>query len=173
MDFTKLVDWLKLTPRYLIPIALVTGFAIFSSDSVLDTFGVKTFVADNRGYIGVAFLITVALLIPEAGVLLYRRYTGLRVKSTASKKLDRFLRNMTFEEKRILRQYIERQTKTAYFDIENGVVGGLDDDGIIYKATNLRRTNRCAYNIVPDVWDYLQKHPDVLSTSKETTTNKA
>jgi hypothetical protein len=30
MDFSKYLDWIKLSPRYLLPIALFTGFALFA-----------------------------------------------------------------------------------------------------------------------------------------------
>lgn len=172
IDFSKFLDWLKLSPRYLFPLALVTGFVLFMPDSVLDIFGVTAFVASYRGYIGIVFLISFALILTEATLLGYRKYSERRNKSKAAQTLETLLKNMTLDEKRILRQYTERNTKTAYFDMENGVVGGLEDHGIIYKATNVGRADRWAYNIVPAVWDYLQKHPEILSTSDNTTTNK-
>lgn len=169
MDFTKILDWLKLSPRYLIPIALVTGFAIFSSDTILNTFGITSLVNTYRGYIGAVFIISFVLAFTEGALLVYRPIAAMRAKAKAAKKLEDFLQKLTHDEKRILRQYIDRQKKTAYFDIEDGVVGGLEDHGIIYKSTNVGRADRWAYNIVPDVWDYLQKHPDVVSKTSDTT----
>jgi hypothetical protein len=44
----RLVEWIKLSPRYLLPISLFTGFVLFASKSLLVVFGIAGLVSDYR-----------------------------------------------------------------------------------------------------------------------------
>ncbi len=172
-NIKPLIDWLKSSPKYMILITAVTAIALFSPDVFLDLIGIKTFVGTYRGYVGVIFLIFFVLILIEIGSFVWRKISDFRAKSKAAKTLEDLLNDLTWEEKAALRNYTERFTKTAYFDTEDGVIGGLENQGIIYKSAATGSIDRYAYNINQDVWDYLKKHPEIVSTANNTTTKKA
>jgi hypothetical protein len=63
-----------------------------------------------------------------------------------------------------LRGYIEDGTRTQDLPMHDGVVGGLQAERIIFRATVLSRGwDEFAYNIQPWAWEYLNKHRKLLS----------
>jgi hypothetical protein len=60
------VDWIKLSPRYLLPICIFTGFVVFAPPNVLSIFGIMGLVESYRAYFGLAFLLSATLLASSA-----------------------------------------------------------------------------------------------------------
>jgi len=53
--------------------------------------------------------------------------------------------------------------RTQYFEISDGIVQGLFLEGILFRPSNVSsHYTTWAYNIQPWVWDYLNKHPDLV-----------
>ena len=48
MDIGRLVEWIKLSPRHLLPLSLFTGFVLFAPGEWLAVFGLLD-LADNKG----------------------------------------------------------------------------------------------------------------------------
>ena len=48
MDIGRLVEWIKLSPRHLLPLSLFTGFVLFAPQKWLAVFGIFGFVSDYR-----------------------------------------------------------------------------------------------------------------------------
>jgi len=163
MDVAKILDWLKSSPKYLFSIALVSGFGLFSPPFVLDIFGLTFFVTQYRPYFGIAFLISVATVLTEAILVVHRTVSARRLKSRVVKQQLQALHNLTGQEKLILLSYLNRKTKTAYLDPEDGVVCGLEAQGIIHRATAIGGMARSAYNIQPWAWDYIIDNPHLIA----------
>jgi hypothetical protein len=53
MDIGRLVEWIKLSPRYLLPLSLFTGFVLFAPQRWLAVFGIARLVSDYRPWFGV------------------------------------------------------------------------------------------------------------------------
>ena len=71
MDISRLVEWIRLSPRHLLPLSSLTGFLLFAPQRWLAAFGIAGFVSDYRPYIGVTFLLSTVLLISAAIVAGY------------------------------------------------------------------------------------------------------
>jgi hypothetical protein len=167
MDLSKLSEWLKLSPKYLFPIALVTGFSLFASVDILEIFGISSLVAQIRPYLGVIFLLSTALLITNLLVSLYsfaqNKYQGVKNLKVWQQRLH----SLTDNEKHILGYFINNQTRSQYLSIENGVVNGLEHENIIYRASNIGRLDEWAYNIQPWAWEYLNNHRELLELNQK------
>jgi len=74
----------------------------------------------------------------------------------------RGLHSLTEPEKDILRGFIFSGTKTQSLAYESGVVQGLRNARVIYKATNTGHLDSWDFNIHDWAWDYLNKHPELL-----------
>ena len=167
MDFIKLPEWLKLSPRYLFPISIITGFALFASDSVLNLFGITLFVTQYRPYIGGIFLLSSALLLTNWLISLYEWMHTNFLQAQNLKSLQQRLHKLSDEEKRILHKYIKNKTRTQYFAINNGTVNGLELENILFKASNVGRLHEWAYNLQPWAWEYLNTHLELLRLDNE------
>jgi hypothetical protein len=164
MDIGRLVEWIKLSPRHLLPLSLFTGFVLFAPQRWLAVFGLVGFVAEWRPYFGAAFLLSTALLLSAAIVAGYGWVKQKREEVALLRSRRERLHHLSEPEKDILRGYIEDQTRTQYLPMHDGVVGGLQAERIIFRASSLSRGwDEFAYNIQPWAWEYLNKHPKLLA----------
>ncbi|MBI3319988.1 MAG: superinfection exclusion B family protein [Candidatus Omnitrophica bacterium] len=63
-----------------------------------------------------------------------------------------------------MRRYVEGKTRTQYFQIEDGVIQGLVAVDVLYRSAQVGHLlSGFAYNIQPWAWEYLNRHPDLLS----------
>jgi hypothetical protein len=49
MDISGLVEWIKLSPRYLLPLSLFTGFILFAPQKWLAAFALLDLAGKKRG----------------------------------------------------------------------------------------------------------------------------
>ena len=162
-NLSGLVEWIKLSPRYLLPLLLFTGFVLFAPSSVLSAFGLVGFVSDYRPWFGAAFLLSATLLISAAIAACYGRVIRWRRQAQREKYMRRRLHHLSEPEKEILRGYIEWSTRTRYLPMHDGVVGGLEVEHIIFRSSNFGDLASWAYNVQPWAWEYLNENPKLLS----------
>jgi hypothetical protein len=164
MDIGRLVEWIKLSPRHLVPLSLFTGFILFAPERWLAVFGIVGLVSDYRPWFGATFLLSMALLISAALTMLYGWAKAKREERAFLRSRRERLHHLSEPEKEILRCYIEDQTRTQYLPMSDGVVGGLVVERILFRASSLGQSfDYFAYNIQPWAWDYLNKHRKLLS----------
>lgn len=163
MDPTKLLDWIKLSPRYLFVLALVFGLLLFGPDVLLNKLGVVPFVDKFRMYVGIGFLLFSALYVVAIIHLIYTLSKDKVAERAMIKVQKKRLQNLTNEEKRILGSYIANQVRTQSLAFNNGTVNELHQLGFIYLASNLGHgLEYFPYNITPWAWDYLNKNIHLL-----------
>lgn len=163
---SKVSEWIKLSPRYLFPISLVTGFLLFATTNMLDIFGLVPLVSQYRSYIGVIFLLSTGLLFTSWLIALYEwlkeRLDQFRCQNLRKERLH----DLTDEERRILCGYIYGKTRTQYLNIlQDGVVNGLVNEQIIYRSSRFPipgSRGRVAFNIQLWAWKYLNQRPELL-----------
>lgn len=74
------------------------------------------------------------------------------------------LRDLSEDERDLLREYIHNNTKTQSFPISHGVASGLECQGVLFRASNASHPGSVSfpYNIQPWAWHRLKKHPELL-----------
>lgn len=167
MDFSKIVDWIKLPPKYLFAIAVISGFLLFTSTGVLATLGLASIVAQYRALIGVLFLIATVLFLVHPLAKLYELIGTRAMTTMLVREHQKALAELTESEKEILRRYIYNKTQSQYLSPLDGVTAGLEAKVIIYRATNIGRVHEFPYNIQPWAWKYLNKNPELLASSSK------
>jgi len=167
MDYKHIIDWVKLSPKYLLPFSLVSGLLIFSNKKLLNTFGLSLFVNNNRPWIAIAFLVSTGLIASSFFVWLGRLILKKISQTRNFKKCTKKLHNLTPEEKTILLSYLLQDTRTQTFPINDGRIAELIYYRIIYQSSNVGDIFDWPYNIQPWAWDYLLKHKDELFTESE------
>lgn len=150
VDYSKYLDWIKLSPRYLLPIAIFTGFALFAPSQWLEAFGLVDWIERYRPFFGIAFLASTVLLLSSGIMVVYDWWEEWRKEAQQLKQLREGLRNLSEPEKEILRKFVNNGITTEYFRMSDGVVGGLMTKKILYRPTNLSRSHDVfAYNVQP------------------------
>lgn len=165
LDPARLTEWLKLAPRYLFPLALVSGFLLFAPDRWLGPLGLAG-VRDGwpQPYLGAIFLLSCALLVSALGVALWDSVVARRDEHRRMRLRKERLANLTPEERTLLRGYLDDDTRSQYLPWESGVVKGLEHEGVIYRAARISRGGTSfAYNIQPWAWKHLRENPELLA----------
>lgn len=163
-----LTEILKLAPRYLTVIALMTGVLLFGGQELLEHVGVRELAQNNRAVVGLVFLLASAGLLAsatiEAGVLVRRRLRNRYYYRRMKQRLNA----LTEAEKQVLRFYIGKQTRTQALRIDDGVVCGLEAAGIIHQVAEVGSLiEGFAYNIDEFAWNYLYVDARVLAPDDE------
>lgn len=167
MDVSKLIEWIKLSPKYLFAIAIICGFLLFAPTDWMEMLGLGTFIEAARPWVGIIFVVSAVLfavnIIFDGWALGNSFFTS---RSKRKKQIDR-LHKLTSEEKEILLGFILGQTKTQYLGYGDGVVNGLEAATIIYRSSNVGDVDRWSYNIQPWVWDILNEKFDGFFTQSD------
>lgn len=167
MYWKNIIEWIKLSPKYLLPISLICGFLIFSNQPVLDLFGVNDLVINFRPVIGIVFLVSSTLVISDLIIKVFNHLKKyIKVRHDYKHLKDR-LNKMTPDEKDIILSYLYNNSRTLYLPITNGIVNELVAFGIIYQASKVGEVESWAFNIQPWVWNYLEKHKNEIFTKEE------
>lgn len=161
----KLLEIIKLAPKYLIGLTIVTGILIFGQNNIISSLGLTSFVSEYRKWIGIIFLLSLCFTIVDLGEFIFKKVN----KEIATLKIKHFgikkLKNLTPEEKSILGRYIFKETKTQNMSLEYGAKNDLEQYNIIYRSSNIgRERTGFSYDIQPWGWDYLNNHNELLYT---------
>lgn len=164
-NFDKLLKVFELAPRFLATIAIVSGFLLWSSQTVIESLGLSQFRADHRQWIGISLLLSIGGLAATGFGLLWQ----LASRRRAHVALINRLKDLTEEEKQVLRWFLEHNTRTSQLKYGNGVVQGLIAAGIIIHTNpQAYRHHSEACLIAEDALGVLKKRPDLLTGSTTT-----
>ena len=150
-------------PRLFFGVAVASGILLFAPASVLTSMGLAEAVVTNRSTIGLVFLVSTVLVCSEGLWWLVRK----QQQRTESKALEagrlRNLHALTAIEKTYLADYIFKGENTLHFGLHDGVAGGLETKGIIYRPTHVGTFDAgWAYNLQPWARELLSKHTHLL-----------
>ena len=160
----------KTSPVIFLGLSLATGIILFSSELFITSLGLENFKTETKGYLGAAFIISMSILISQLSFALFnlgiKQFKKYKSKDEERKNLiknQEQLHILTPDEKAYLSPYIFNSENTQYFQIEDGVAGGLAAKGFIYQSSNVgSMMTGWAYNIQPWVREYLQLNPAYL-----------
>ena len=94
---------------------------------------------------------------------IYVLLSSLISKLLKQYKIKKLLKNLTKDEKQVLKVYISCKKRAALFPKTTGPSEGLVKKGILYRTSNeAYKTILFNYNIVDYVYDYLLKHNKLI-----------
>lgn len=161
----KILEFIKLAPKYLIAILMASGIGIFSRSGIDYFLSINGFIDEYKGWIGMIFLISSCLIFVTISeftlIKVLKLINYLIIKYFGIKKLKR----LTPIERNILGEYIFKKTKFLNIPIEYGGKNDLVQCNIIYRSSNIgREITGFSYDMQPWAWKYLNKHEDLLYT---------
>jgi hypothetical protein len=150
--------------------AIATGIIIFVGDETAAKLGLDELRKGYRAQLGGLFIISISIVAAQAlwrgGESISSLVKNIRNRRKAKVAMElkqKQLRELTPDEKAYSAPYVLQNQNTQYFQIEDGVTGGLETKGIIYKASSVgSMLTGWAYNIQSWARDYLQKHPELF-----------
>lgn len=165
------LESLKLPLRYIIALGIVSAFLLFSPETILKKLSLYDLVQNYRPWVGIVLVFTSALIIVAMAIEITkwgkRWWSKRKFYGCVIEKLN----SLTEDERQILRFYIEKQTKTNYLGMDDGIVQGLISAGILYRSAPVGNPLAYPHNINDFAWNYLNVCPDTLKGSTNTYRN--
>ena len=163
IGFKEAIDYIKLGKKTQVSIFVACMFMIIiaQSDSLLDMLSIKELV---KSLLPIISLIAIGLLgfiigapIYEIGNSSYRGYFTRR-------SIEGYLKQLTNDEKELLKPYVEQNKRTMYFDLQDGAVSGLCSKNILFRSANvgLPASTSFAYNIQDVAYNIIKAKPAYL-----------
>jgi len=161
VNWSALLESTKiLTPKLMLPVCILSAFLLFSPAHLIAAIGLSQFVAGNRAWIGLSFLASASLLISHCARTYLPR--GIKVLNLARKRRFR-ARALSEDEKQLIRGYINNNTRTLYYTLDDGVVSGLVREGFLERATSVsNRETAFAFNITDWAYEYFTDHRELI-----------
>lgn len=163
VSWIKLLDLLKMGIVPSTILLLSSSVLLFASEELLSKIGLSAFVENYRSIIGFLWVVSLCAVLIPIIVACLKYFRNWFIKQRRLSNLQSSLNMLSSAEKKVLRKYIKGNTKTQYFDMSDGVVGGLVSSEILYRSSNLsNQLGDFAYNVQPWAWNYLKKHYEIL-----------
>lgn len=148
---------------YFIAIFLGTSFLLFVPNEVKSDLGLLSVKEKYSTYIGSAWIVSLCVLISrlswKIGILIQTKIKGI----IRARKLKMRLTDLTPNEKKILKPYITKNTRTQTFNYTDGDVKELEENNIISQASTISsNATYFPYNIQSWAFDHLRKNRKLL-----------
>lgn len=167
MRLPELPDWLRVPTEQLAAVAVASGVLLFAPDGWLSVLGLDWLREQTRPWLGTLFLLSgsvVGVKLTVDAFLWARdrlRERRLRVRG------KRRLRNLTPDEKELLRAYFEEDTRTRELSVMDGNVQGLDRAGILRCVAKTGVMGGFVFELRGWAREYLREHPELLEPDPE------
>ncbi|MEL4240041.1 superinfection exclusion B family protein [Shewanella xiamenensis] len=163
IDAKQVFDWLKLSGKQAFILCVITSILLFSGDELLSKLALVDAKKSLQIWIGLVWLISVSILVAEI-IFPVVKWASQKVKWHFNlKRYQQRLHDLTIEEKELLSEYIDRNTRTTSIKYSNGVAKELEAAMVIRRASNMAHYHDVfPYNIQPWAWEYLTKNPELL-----------
>ncbi len=162
----KIKDWLNLGVMPLLGILVFTSLFLFLPDSVLAKLNLFEVKDNYRIVLGLSFFFSISFLFASCVHSLWKIMLGPMLRDFVSifyHKKD--AKNLTEDEKEIIRMFINGATRAATLSIQNPTVLGLERRKIIVRVGNVGATGfgfNFPFNIQPWAWEFYNKNQDIL-----------
>jgi hypothetical protein len=159
-----LSDWLKLdslkdvvfNPRVIFVICFVGTLLLFLPSNYLDYFGLTAFRDEYRKWIGLATVLTFALLVTQLGSYVWLRLHGKRSTRRERGKRLQSLETLSRGEWFILLHCLDRGEQTVFLSFGDPHAMSLCDKGLLLPAQTGHTWN-FPFTIPDYVWNHLQE----------------
>lgn len=167
VDLRKLPAWVWLVGF------LVACAVLLAPQHLLEVAGLADVRTAHRGWLGVGVLLSGAALLSHGFVAALTRVSVILAARQQRRDQVAVLTRLSPPEKAILREYIEKRTKTQYFTASNGVIAGLEHSQLVYRATMLSTHGQLfAFNIQPWAWEFLLANESMLAETAPADTER-
>ena len=127
----SLLDFLKLPAHILGALALASGFLLIVSDGVIQTLRMGAFMSQYGFWVGVVFLVSVAILLVLPIKSLGGFVCRLLKEYVEKKKYVKLLNGLEENEVELINRFLKEPTNTLELSMNNGIVSSLYRQNVI------------------------------------------
>lgn len=161
----EFISFLKLPPSILSALALASGFIIFAPSKLLERLYFVDFKDSYGFYIGLVFIISISILLVYLIIKLVKYFLDKRSDKRVKEGQLKFLRELSFEEKQLLREIIACPDYTMVLPVNNGVVVKLQSFYVLTPAGSNHLVDaydmRIPYFVQPWVIKMVRENPEL------------
>lgn len=133
----NVIDFLKLAPKYFLPLLIFAGIMIFIPESWLEFLYLEEIIIKYKWIFSLLFIFALSMFI--AGLLL--KVNDLLIKRMnerkAYKNVKNKLKNLSEIQRSILLDFVENNVKSKPLPMDSGEVNELVNYSIIYRASSI------------------------------------
>lgn len=139
---------------------IVIGIA--QSKYLIDLFQIADLLKIYLPYISILTIILISFIL---GTPVYDISKNYYIGYCNKKNIESYLKQLTEDEKNILRVYINETKRSHPFHISDGIVAGLINKNILYRATftGIPGSHNFPYNIQDIAYNILRSHPEYVA----------
>src|SRR5260370_28292159 len=152
------LDWLKdliHSPRVLSVVCVVGAMLLFLPSRHLDHFGLTAFRDEYRKWIGLATVVSLALLLTQLGTYIWTKMERSRKSRRLEIKRLQSLETLSRGEWFILQRCVDKGEQTIFLSVGDPHVNALCDKGLLVSARSGHSWN-WPFTIPDDLWNHLQ-----------------
>jgi len=125
---------LKLPPKVIGGIAIAAGALVLAPHSWIQTFGLDGFMRMARPYVSLLLIVASSILLVELVVYLKAHVANALRRRKAMAKLIEHMESLDPAERIVLREFFIQGQSTVRLPMDQPVVAGLIQKGIIYRV---------------------------------------
>lgn len=152
----------KMAPLSLLGVGIGSSVLLFAPEGLSETLGTAELVKQHRSIIGLIFIGSWALLLAHLISWGSKRVVAARQSHRERVIRESQLRDLTPEERHLLVPYVLKSQTTQRFACDDGIAGGLEARGILFRSSKWFKPDRIPYNLQPWARKHLQAHPELL-----------
>lgn len=165
LDFLKYL--ISQTPRVLLGIFIFCIVAIGMPDTLLEKMGLLSIRDENLVWLWIALFLSLSMLLSN---LIFEYSPSLKdfyLKWDAKRRRIEVFKNLTNDEIKILRDYIDNDILTKSFSMFSGKHKRLENYGVLYMSSEISVPGRATFDFNIAQWakDYLKKYPEILKNT--------
>ncbi len=151
----EIIKWIRESVRPVIVLLLMSALALFLPHSRLATIGIADWLQKYRPWVVSAFSGSLIWLITFPVEVEYNRYRG-----------KRYLRQLTEEERSVLKPFILNAKKTQAFAMNVAVARHLVECHVLTESSTTSVRGHIVFVINSVIFSHLMKHPELVGITR-------
>lgn len=158
-----LIEFLKLAPKYFLPILLFSALVVFSPQKWLAFLSLELIGVKYKWIFSLLFLISASMFLSGVLIRLYDAYVERKRAKNAEKTIKQKLSNLSERQKDILKVLLDGESRSIALPMNDGEVRELERYYLIYRSSNVsRRMMSFDYCLQPLAEEVLKTNRNLL-----------
>jgi hypothetical protein len=136
-SFSDLLDFSKIPIKIFLLFAIVSGLLLFGSDEFLLQLKLTEFEQDYGKFFGIIFITCVAFIVLSIVYYIFNKINYYFLSRKMNKYLRYEIKCLDSFEQAAIREFFVQGKKTVLFPMDNPVISGLTNKGILKAVSNI------------------------------------
>lgn len=166
-ELSKVLGVLKLPAKHFVAVSAVSGLLAVAPDRWLAILGLVDFRHQYRAWISLVFLGSTALALAYGISAAWTARKSSKAQAQRVAARERIIQGIGDDERDVLATFVHHNVRVWRFPPDDGAATNLASKRILYRPTQAFTVfHGFQYGIHPWAWEYLEKHPELLSDAR-------